>query len=671
MEPVRAVDYHDIVRVSDPRLAPGGERVAFVRTTPIDGESYESTVYVVPTSGGEPRRFTASSGRDSEPRWSPDGDRLAFVSSRGEDDDRAQLWVLPTDGGEARQVTDVVGGVSSIAWSPDGTRIAFAQKATVEDRKTERDLELDDPEYESEPPDPRVIDRLVYRADGRYFDGRRSHVYVVDLGTDTVTRRTEGDYDYRNPAWGDETTLYLTVKRTGDPDDSIVHDIVSYDTTTGEAETITQTTGWNVTVAPTSDGRIAYPRTPERKASMRQTELEVFDTETGETVNPTESLDRTVVGAARWDDDEATLYFRTPDGGGVVLRRVPGDASAAPETVVADGEIGGFDVGADHAVYATSEWDHPGDVFVADPDGAGTNRLTRVNESYLEERAVAEPEELRFESADGVEVQGWVLTPPTFDEAEQYPLVVEVHGGPHSMYSTSGTMWHELQTLAARGYVVFWCNPRGSIGYGESFAMAIEREWGPVTMRDVLAGADLVEAREYVDETNQFLTGGSFGGYMTGWIVGHTDRFAGAVAQRGVYDLASFYGSTDAFNLVEWEFGTAPWEDPSFLWAQSPVATVEAVTTPTLVLHADDDFRVPVNNGEMFYLFLQQNGVETRLVRYPREGHELSRSGEPDHVVDRIERIARWFDGYSAHHDVPKALDRGDDGLSVPESDDD
>jgi dipeptidyl aminopeptidase/acylaminoacyl peptidase len=196
---------------------------------------------------------------------------------------------------------------------------------------------------------------------------------------------------------------------------------------------------------------------------------------------------------------------------------------------------------------------------------------------------------------------------------------------------------------------------------------AIERDWGAVTSTDVLAGVDEVCERDYVDDSQQFLTGGSFGGYMTGWLIGHTDRFAGAVSQRGVYELNSFYGSTDAFHLVEWDFDATPWEDPEFLWEHSPAAHVESVETPTLVVHADDDYRVPVNNGELFYLFLRKQGVDTRLVRYPREGHELSRSGEPGHVVDRLERITRWFDGYSEHHDAPPALERSDDGLSRSE----
>ncbi len=676
MQRVEAGDYRDIVQVSDPQLSPDGERVAFVRTVPRDGESYEATVHVVPVGGDGARAFTVAEGVDSEPRYSPSGDRLAFVSTRGADDDRPQLWVVPTGGGEARRVTDVAGGLSDIAWSPDGSRIAFAQRTTPEERERGLDLGLDgsgdDGGYEREPPDPRVIDRLVYRTGTDYFDGTRSHLYAVEPDGGPVERLTEGDRDFANPEWGAGAELYYTVCREPDPDDTARYDVEVLDAETGAVETVVQTSGWDAGLAATGDGRVAYPYTPEERLTLRQTELRVHDRSTGETHEPTAALDRTVDVAAgvEWAPGDEQCYFATPDEGAVALRRVPWDGDDV-ETVVRRGHLTGFSVGEHAVAYVQSEWDHRGDVFVATRGGGEVNRLTRVNADYLDGRAVREPEAVRFESEAGVEVQGWVLTPPGFDPGASYPLAVEVHGGPHAMWTTSGTMWHEFQTLAARGYVVFWCNPRGSTGYGEDFAAAIERDWGAVTATDVLAGVDLVCERGYVDETDVHLAGGSFGGYMTGWLVGHDDRFASAVAQRGVYDLLGFYGSTDrAFKLVEWDFGAVPTDEPGFLWEHSPAARAASVTTPTLVLHADDDFRVPDNNAELFHRLLAKHGVETRLVRYPREGHELSRSGEPAHVVDRLERIVRWFDGYSSHRDVPRALDRGDDGLSAAGDDD-
>ncbi|UPV75647.1 S9 family peptidase [Halorussus limi] len=687
METVRATDYHDIVQVEEPRVSPDGERVAFVRKVPADDDEYEATVHVVPVGGDQPRQFTVSEGVDSQPRWSPSGDRIAFVSTRGADDDRPQLWIVPTDGGEARQVTDVVGGVAEIAWSPDERRIAFTQQVTADDREEDRDTGLDGEDFEPEDPDPRVIDRKVYRADQRYFDGKRSHVYVVDLDGEAqrasggragdsrgeVRRLTDGDHDHLNPEWADATTLLYGARRTGDPDDNIVIDVVEYDLDAGEeTETVMQTTGWTPMLAAASDGRLAYAHTPEENATLRQTEIEVLDRETGEVTTPTEGLDRTLstAMAPQWGPDEENLYFLTPDEGDYAVWRAPGDAEADPRRVVGDGEIEDATVGPDKVAFVRSEWDHPGDVFVSTLGGAESRRLTRVNSDYLDDRAVSQPEEIRFENGSGDEIQGWVLTPPDFDPDETYPLAVEIHGGPHAMWSTSGTMWHEFQLLAARGYVVFWSNPRGSTGYGEEFMAALGGgQWGPPAYEDVMAGVDEVASRDYVDEDDVYVTGGSYGGYMTTWIVGHTDRFSGAVSQRGVYELNSFYGSTDAFKLIEWDFDATPWDDHEFLWERSPTAYADEVDTPTLLIHSDDDYRVPVNNAEMLYLTYKKNGVETRLVRYPREGHELSRSGEPAHVVDRLERIVRWFDGYSDHHDAPKALERGDEGLSAGEED--
>ena len=677
MDRITAAGFHELVQVEQPRVSPDGEHVAFVRKNPDDEESYEATIHLVATGGGKPRRFTIEEGTDGQPRFSPSGDRLAFVSTRGEGD-RPQLWVVPTDGGEGRQVTDVVGGVGSIAWRPDGEAIAFTQQATAEDRETGRDLELPE-EYESESPDPRVIDRTVYRSAQRYFDGARGHVYIADL-EGGVRRLTDGDRDYAAPEWRDAERLYYTVSVGEDPDDSLEYEIVEHDVTTGRAETVHETTGYGATLAATADGRIAHAVIEPDQATLNQTELEVFDRSTGDVTQPTAGLDRTLGygGQPQWGPDEEHLYFTTPDEGAVALWATPWDADEesadragqGPERVArTDGaSIDGVDVGEDLIAMVRSEWDHPGDVFLTTLEGTETRRLTRVNDEYLGERAVAEPESSAVEGPDG-ELDGWVLTPPDFDPDEKYPLAVEIHGGPHAMWTTSGTMFHEFQTLAANGYVVFWSNPRGSAGYGESFMTAIERDWGSVTTADVMAGIEQIADREYVDDEQVFVTGGSFGGFMTAWLVGQTDRFTAAVSQRGVYDLTGFYGSTDgAYRLVEDEFDAAPWEDPAGLWERSPTGHAHEVTTPTLLIHSDDDYRTPAATAELFYRILRKHGVETRMVRYPGEGHELSRSGQPGHVVDRIERIVRWFDGYSTHHDATPALDREPDaGLTAGE----
>jgi len=465
--------------------------------------------------------------------------------------------VVPTDGGEGRQVTRVTGGVSSIAWGPDGERIAFVQRSSAEERETGQDLVFEESGSEPDEPDPRVIDRTVYRSMERYFDGRRPQIYLADLGDDGVERLTDGDADFAAPA---DTLYYTRSVGDPDPDDSLAYEIRAHHLDADTVETVHTTTGGGNRLAATADGRVAHAVVDPDQATLRQTELAVLDVDADTVTHPTAELDRTLgyESEPQWGPDAERLYVTTPDEGAVALWALPWDGTGADAMRVVREDwtsIDGAHVGDDLVAVVQSEWDHPGDLFVTTHAGTGRRRLTRVNADYLDDRAVSQPEELRYEPGETVsravtddrrpdEVQGWLLTPPDFDPDERYPLVVEIHGGPHAMWTTSGTMWHEFQTLAARGYAVFWSNPRGSTGYGETFMSAIERDWGSVTTSDILAGVDTVVDRGYIDGEQVFVTGGSFGGFATSWIVGTTDRFEAAVSQRGVYDLTGFYGST-------------------------------------------------------------------------------------------------------------------------------
>jgi dipeptidyl aminopeptidase/acylaminoacyl peptidase len=672
MERITPDDFHELSTVGDPRLSPDGSTVAYVRRKPFDDREYRTTVETVPVDGGEPRTFTAGEWSASQPRWSPSGDRLAFVSARSEEG-RPQLWVMPADGGEARCVTNVPGGVADVTWSPDGEAVAFLQETTAEEREG---ADVDVPEeYEpgDEGLDPYVLDRLVYRMESayrtartweQYFGGTRTHVYVADLETDEVERVTDGDVDHVGLSWAESGLHYL--RRVGD-DDSVVYDVRRWAPATGEIDTVTRTfvhPGLTMqTVAAADDGRVAYPTDRSTEKRMSQTDVAVYDPGTDEETLLTDGLDRKAGFAPllAWDSDEEFVYYTVPDEGETVVYRSDGDGSGEPERVFAGTDVSGVDLGGRTLAVTQSEWDHPGDVFAASLDESGvateTTRLTTVNEEYLASREVCEPEEIRFATEDGPEVQGWVLTPPDFDPDESYPLVVEVHGGPIVMWTTSGTMWHEFQTLANAGYVVFWSNPRGSIGYGEAFTRAVERDWGGPYYHDLMAGVDAVVERDYVDEDNVFITGGSYGGYMTAWAIGQTDRFRAANPQRGVYDIKTMYGTSSVANLLEYMYaGLMPWDDPDRYWEHSPIAHVESVDTPTLIFQSETDYNTPAADSEMYYRFLKKQDVPTRMIYYPRDGHELSRSGEPAHAVDRLERIVGWFDGYSDFSDADPPL---------------
>lgn len=642
MQPLTPADYFEIAKLSDPEISPDGSRVAFVQKQPNSDRTYESNIYVVDINGGAPERFTLSEGFDSEPRWSPSGDRLAFVSSRG--GFGSQLWVLRADGGEARRVTDVVGGVSQITWAPDGETIAFVQSSQREERKRGLDLETD-ADYERSAPDPRVIDRLIYR-DGRgYFDGERQHVYRVDLQTDAVTRLTEGEYDYQQPTWGDADTLYYLAKRTGVPDDSIIHDVIAYSIGEGSGKTLFRTATLNPSIAATPDGRIAYVTCPRQNASLENAHIEVVHRDDLEPIRVTDGLDRTVSSAPQWGPDDEDIYFLTPDTGRVLLRKVPDDGGGQPTVVGESNHVTGFDVTTDRIVVIDGRWNHPGELHALD-ERDGTSQLTDVNTDLVESRHISEPKEVWFTADDGTDIQGWILRPPGFDSANTYPGIVTLHGGPHHLWTTSGPRWHEFHMFAAAGYVVFWCNTRGSTGYGEAFRRGTERDWGGIDYEDLTRGIDYFTDRDYVEDDALFITGGSYGAYLGGMTLGKTERFRAAALTRGSYDRLSFYGtSSSGFKTsIEMEFGTTPWAEPELLWERSPAAHVDEITTPTLLIHGEDDYIVPVSESEIFYRYLKKNGVKTRFVRYPGEGHTFPWTGDPVLVVDHLERIVSWFD---------------------------
>ncbi len=676
---VIAQDLFKIVTVSEPRFSPDGQWLAFVRTE-IDRENngYRSAIWRVPAGGGPLRQFTSGERRDSAPRWSPDGRWLAFVSNRGPEKAKPQIYLMPTDGGEACQLTKMENGVDEPAWSPDGSYLAFTSRLSAEEMAAGEDQEPDalpDPEEqrrraeekekkEKEKADPRVISRFAYRAETSYFDDRTAHLYVLEVDPETgqasgsPRRLTNDARNYHDPRWLPDGSALLAMadRQPGEDDLFYYPDLVRVPLAAGAPVILTGPDTADHNPRPSPDGRwIAYNSLPAAELSTANAEIRLIPVGGGEPRTLTTELDAHPRELS-WLPDGQGLCFLVAERGRIDLRRISIEGGPVDTLLTADRGMLAYDLSPDgHRVAFVASTDRaPYDLYVADLATGGEGRLTEVNAGWLSEKALGQVDDLWFESADGTSIQGWIVTPPDFDPTRKYPLVLSIHGGPHAMWSRhEPTMWHEWHVLAAQGYVVFACNPRGSDGYGHDFRATLRNRWGEADLPDLQAGMEQVIARGYVDPERLVITGGSYGGFMTVWVIGHDDRFKAAVAQRGVYDLISFYSTTDIPLFAEREFSTTPWQDPDRLWSYSPVAYVENIHTPLLLIHSENDFRVPIPTAEGLFVALRRLRREVQMVRYPRDGHELSRSGEPKHRVDRLERIIDWFDRYVKEPPAP------------------
>ena len=657
--PLTADDLYKLEFLSDPQISPDGRWVAFVRQRAERAKNaYRRAIWLLSTAGNTLKQFTAGTHRDSCPRWSPDGRQLAFISDRA--DDKPQLYLIPVDGGEARQLTHMSNGVEAPAWSPDGKHIAFLSAVDAEERAREDAGEEppDDPDERelwekrreqerAAKQDPRSITRFPYRAGTSYLEDRYPHIYIVDVEGGKPHRITDGDRVYGPPEWtSDGTAIVATVNR--DPASMDIRHptaIVRIPTLGGEPKVIIGREEETYdSPRPSPDGKwIAYRVARREYLPAQNWDIAVIPADGGEPRVLTESLDA-VVSDFCWSEDGEYIYLTFAHQGNAGIHRLTMDGDV--EQVIGGRRVVvGFDVGAELLAYVITAPHIPADLYTATPEGKDEKRHTEVNGSLLAERWLSTPQEVRYTRPDGTRIQGWVMHPPDFTPDHKYPLVVEIHGGPHAMWGN--TFWHEFQVLAGRGYVVFFCNPRGSDGYGFHFRSAVRGRWGEADADDILAGVNGLIKRGYIDEDCLFITGGSYGGFMTAWIIGHDRRFRAAVSQRGVYELVGFYGLTDVPDFLEAEFETLPWKDVDVLWQHSPLAYVEQIETPLLILHSEQDYRVPIASGEMLYTALKRLRREVVLVRYPREGHELSRSGEPKHRIDRIRRIAEWFDQHA------------------------
>ena len=660
--PITAEDVYQLRFVSDPRISPDGTQVAYVVAwvDPDDRTRYRSQLMLVPFDGSSPPRpLTSGKQRDLAPRWSPDGCSIAFVSNR--EKETGQLFVLSLRGGEPRQLTSLKRGAGAAVWSPDGRRIAFSASVDI--------AEIADQEGQSDEkgkaPRVKIITRVHHKADGEGFlEALHTHLFVVDVESGACKQVTDGDWDDAEPAWSpDGSSVAFTSSRERDRDVSILNDVWVVPSSAGRARRLTRHRGQAGTPVFSPDGnQVAYLGHERGWAYGARTELLTVPLAGGDSTSVSgdfpDELGNSALSDAR-DPFAAAPPFFSPDGrsilalvsrnGDVQVVRFP--VGAGPKEVVlgqSGSEVAAFTVSRDGQRLAAivSDPTHPYEVFAC--ENGSQRRLSSENEAFLETVDVAPAEALSFTSSDGQTVHGWLIKPIGFINSarKKWPLVLEVHGGPETMYAAS--FMHEFQVLAARGYAVLYTNPRGSKGYGEDFAARIFADWGNQDAADCMAAVDLACTWKWVDTARLGLTGGSYGGFMTAWLVGHTERFKAAVSQRGCYNFSSFYGTSDIGPWFgDYILGGPVYERAALYAERSPLTYAPRMRTPLLLIHSENDLRCPIEQAEQLFVQLRRIGKCTvEMVRFPEESHNLSRSGRPDRRVERLQRIVGWFDRY-------------------------
>lgn len=656
MSEKRRLVVEDLVRINsieDPRFSPDGRWVAFVRVQ-IDREKnvYLRNIWVASTDGSRLYPLTTS-GKDTQPRWSPDGKFIAFASARG---DKQQIFLQVVDrGGDPRRLTSAPNGANTPVWSPDGAQIAFLAVMGADDRATEDDPETfkklseDD---EKKKTDPRVIRTIPYRAGTSFNADKFAQIYTIpflpeDSEPAKSRRLTSVDAAYTEPSWSpDGQYLYTSrveVPGTDEPGRSSRGFKIRV--SDGTHEQITGSTHSTERPVASANGRfLAFIRYPIDRMALRYSLLSIMDTATGqiEDVNVVPDLSPMLFA---WGGN--VLYFSAQSHGTVWIHRYdPAMKETVPE-VRGDFRAERFDARADGTVaFAAFNGQTLCELYVQSP-GTGPLALTRFNSNFVNSTDFASFNHLTWQSEDGVSLEGWYLLPPNHDPSRKYPLILDIHGGPHIMWSPHYEgEWVNWQSVAAADYIVFFANPRGSVGYGDAFQQAIAGKWGPLAYSDIMTGLETFLKLGLIDTDRMAIMGGSYGGYMTAWTIARDHRFKAAIAERGVYNLISFTGTTDIPSFIPNEFGPELPDDPIFLWQQSPIASAHQIRTPLLIIHSENDYRVHISEAEQLFALVRRSGLPVEFVRYPREGHELSRAGEPEHRIDRLNRIVAWFDKY-------------------------
>ena len=670
--PLDIDDLFAIDLVSEPAISPCGERVVWVVTSLDRGDdTYKAAVWIADLDGGNPRQLTSGMHRDTAPTWSPDGRSIAFVSNRpgrtrqdaevatARDDRKplGQIWIIAADGGEARQVTAHPGGASSPSWSPDSRRIAF-----VASDEPGSDAPFTAPITIGAIGGETIVHDSRYRFDGKGVLKTYSHIWAVDIATGNEVRLTNADTNDTSPAWSPDGRLIAFLgNRRDDRRQRPAQSVQIVLASGGEVRSVAPSDAMFSSLAWSPDGtRLAFVGHEDvLTGGARNNAVWTVKSDGSELRNLTEQVDQSFADAGMsdlatggstppvWIDDDtiltlgasrgATHLWRIDAGSGETTALTPDDQRVMQFAVTPNGKTLAMVVG---------DIDRPFRLCRANVNGSEQTTISDPNDAFVNEVWLSRPMDIEATAPDGGAVQGWLLPPRGLDPdaSVKYPLIVQIHGGPHAMYGRA--MFHEMQVMASRGYAVLLCNPRGSSGYGETFTGVTRGSWGESDMPDVIAALDEACCRhDWIDTDRLGVTGGSYGGYLTNWIVSHDTRFKAAVTQRCVSNFHSFVGTSDiGVDFGIFEFDGTPWADAEKLLKYSPISYVDKIETPLLIIHSEQDLRCPIEQAEQMYTALRYLGREVAFVRIPDESHDLSRSGTPSRRIARLRHLIDWFD---------------------------
>jgi dipeptidyl aminopeptidase/acylaminoacyl peptidase len=648
---LHSLDVFGLEYADDVQISPDGTRIVYVRAShDVMTDRVRRNLWMINADGTNHRPLRSEVRSFSSPRWSPDGTRIAYVSAA---EGSPQLYVRWMDSGQTALLTNLVEPPESIAWSPDGKSIAFTQFVLAD--KAPLAPPPPRPEGANWAPPVKVIDSMVYRVDGAgYLESGFQHVFIVSAEGGTPRQITDGDFNDDGPLsfTPDGRQLVFSANRgtdwERDPQNS---EVFRVDIATQKLTALTSRQGPDYSPVVSPDGRkIAYLGFDDRYQGYQVTRLHVMDIGGGNPRVVTANFDRDI-DAPKWAADSRGVYFTYDDRG---VRKLGYTTLDGQVRTLAEG-LGGTDLGRPYTsgnfsvarngrtAFVHNAPDRPADVATATGKG-GARVLTALNDDLLGVKTLGEVRELTWKSSrDQREIQGWVITPPDFDPAKKYPLILEIHGGPFAAYGPNYAT--ELQLYAAAGYLVLYANPRGSTSYGEQFGNLIHHAYPGDDYDDLMSGVDAVIAQGHVDPDNLFVTGGSGGGVLTAWIVGKTDRFRAAVVAKPVINWASFALTSDitSFFYKYW-FGAYPWEQPEQYWKRSPLSLVGNVKTPTMLLTGEADYRTPIAESEQYYQALKLRNVDTLMVRIPEASHGMV--GRPSNLIAKVDNILAWFEKY-------------------------